>query len=178
MTAAAIAAQLVDMRNVGAHKSLRLTIHVPQEQALAAIAAFGWPTGADPVPVAIARMNSGTPLHPAEHSQPGDSGAPTSSRTSDVTAGRDRQPVRFDEMSMAAQAGMLSHNPQFRAFMNERYQADIGPDDVDGVAVYIRWLFGVTSRSQILPTNYAGHGWQELVKEYRTWQLAPKVGAT
>lgn len=54
---AAISAQLVDMRNVGTHKCLKLTLHVPEEQALDAIAAFGWPTGAAPVPVAIARLN-------------------------------------------------------------------------------------------------------------------------
>jgi len=59
MTAAAIAAQLVDMRNVGTHKVMKLTIHVPEEQALAAIAAFGWPTGVNPVPIAIARLNPG-----------------------------------------------------------------------------------------------------------------------
>lgn len=66
MTAAAIAAQLVDMRNVGTHKVLKLTIHIPEEQALAAIAAFGWPTGVDPVPIAIARMKTEKEVMPPE----------------------------------------------------------------------------------------------------------------
>ena len=44
LTAAAITAMLVDVRNVNAHKCVRLEIHVPAEQAGAVMAAFGWPT--------------------------------------------------------------------------------------------------------------------------------------
>lgn len=55
----AIAASLVNMRNVGSHKSVALTIHVPEEQAHAVIEAFGWPTMANPVPIAIARLTEG-----------------------------------------------------------------------------------------------------------------------
>lgn len=54
---AAIAAQLVDVRNVSTHKCIRMIVEVPAEQAMAVIAAFGWPTGVDPVPVAIARLD-------------------------------------------------------------------------------------------------------------------------
>ena len=44
-----IQAELVDVRNVGTTKSLKLTFHVPQERALAVIEKVGWPTGADPI---------------------------------------------------------------------------------------------------------------------------------
>jgi hypothetical protein len=57
MAKAAIAASLVDVRNIAAHKCVRLEIHVPAEQAGAVLEAFGWPTAVDPVPVAIARLN-------------------------------------------------------------------------------------------------------------------------
>jgi hypothetical protein len=53
---AAIFGSLVDIRNVGAHKSVRLTVEVPAELAAAVIDTFGWPTHAEPVPVALARM--------------------------------------------------------------------------------------------------------------------------
>src|ERR1019366_6428507 len=55
---AAIIASLVDVRNIAEHSSVVLKIHVPQERALEVIAAFGWPTGANPVPVAIARLDT------------------------------------------------------------------------------------------------------------------------
>src|ERR1019366_1422927 len=55
---AAIIASLVDVRNIAEHSSVVLKIHVPQERALEVIAAFGWPTGANPVSVAIARLDT------------------------------------------------------------------------------------------------------------------------
>lgn len=55
--ARAISAQLVDVRNIGVHKSIKLTIHVPEEQAMKVMELFGWPTMVAPVPVALARLN-------------------------------------------------------------------------------------------------------------------------
>lgn len=54
--ATAISAQLVDARNIGTHKSLKLTLHIPAEMAEAFIRDFGWPTAAEPIPVALARL--------------------------------------------------------------------------------------------------------------------------
>ena len=45
---AAIAANLVDVRNIAAHKCVRLEIHVPVEQAGMVMDAFGWPTAVNP----------------------------------------------------------------------------------------------------------------------------------
>jgi hypothetical protein len=56
MKRAAIFGSLVDLKNVNAHKSIRLTIDIPAEQAAEVVAIFGWPTMAAPVPVALARM--------------------------------------------------------------------------------------------------------------------------
>jgi hypothetical protein len=57
--ARAISAQLVDIRNVGTHKVVKLTIHAPQEHAMHIMELFGWPTQVDPVPVALARLQPG-----------------------------------------------------------------------------------------------------------------------
>src|SRR5215203_874166 len=54
---AVIAAKLVSIKNVGTHKSVVLTIHVPEELALRVIQAFGWPTMTSPVDVAIAALD-------------------------------------------------------------------------------------------------------------------------
>ena len=53
---AAIFGSLVDIKNVNAHKSVRLTIDIPAEKAPEVVAMFGWPTMAEPVPVALARL--------------------------------------------------------------------------------------------------------------------------
>ena len=56
---AAMFGSLVDLKNVNSHKSVRLTIDIPAEQASGVVEMFGWPTQAQPVPVAIARMAGG-----------------------------------------------------------------------------------------------------------------------
>lgn len=52
---AAMHAQLVDVRNVG--PDMKLTLHIDVAFAEQVIQTFGWPTRADPIPVALARLN-------------------------------------------------------------------------------------------------------------------------
>ena len=59
---AIIAGTLVDVRNIGTHKSVKLTVHVPEELATKVVQAFGWPTMADPIPVAVARLDPVTKI--------------------------------------------------------------------------------------------------------------------
>ena len=55
---AVIEGYLVKITQVDTHKSARLIIDIPQEQAMAALLAFGqWPTGSEPLRVAIARLD-------------------------------------------------------------------------------------------------------------------------
>jgi hypothetical protein len=56
MKRAAVYGSLVDLKNVNSHKSIRLTVDIPAERAAEVIGMFGWPTMADPVPVALAKM--------------------------------------------------------------------------------------------------------------------------
>jgi hypothetical protein len=56
MSRALVLGSLVDVRNIDAHKAVRLTIEVPAELAPQVMAVFGWPTRRAPVPVAVARM--------------------------------------------------------------------------------------------------------------------------
>jgi hypothetical protein len=39
---------LVDLKNVGTHKSVRLIVEVPEEYGEAIVRAFGWPTRVKP----------------------------------------------------------------------------------------------------------------------------------
>lgn len=54
---AAVTGSLVDVRNIGTHKCVKLSIEVPQEMAMKVFESFGWPTGTEPVTVVVARLN-------------------------------------------------------------------------------------------------------------------------
>lgn len=158
---AAIQAQLVDVRNVSSHKCVRLEIHVPAEQAGAVMAAFGWPTMADPVPVALARLLERiTPenVHPE---------FPKSER------------VPFTEKPYATQAALRCQETAFQMFLIETDrmpEGRVGAEGVDKAADAVRHICGVTSRADIgkgpndRSANDSGFKWRALDAEYYAWQ--------
>lgn len=159
---AAIQAQLVDVRNVSSHKCVRLEIHVPAEQAGDVMAAFGWPTMADPVPVALARL--------IEKITP-------ENRHEEYPKGERRS---FSDLPLAQQAALRCQEPDFWRFLQERQ----GPDGVlhlrgdvkNECAAHVRFLCGVDSRSDIgkgpndRSANDSGFKWRALDAEYYAWQ--------
>ena len=143
MTApAAIMASLVDVRNISVHKCIRLEIHIPAEQAGLVLRAFGWPTLVDPVPVAIARLDSAK--------------APSERR-------------KFSELAMPAQAALRCQDIEFRSFLRSNGAV---VHDTDEAANVVRDLLGIKSRAEILPDTPAGRGWLELERQYEEWRLA------
>lgn len=152
---AAISAQLVDVRNVSSHKCVRLEIHVPAEQAGLVMAAFGWPTMADPVPVALARLvTAPEPIAKPE-------------------APKERRP--FSELPYSQQAAMRCHEPDFERFLYQRAGADgvleiEGPPNNDPIAAHVRFLCGVTSRKELDTRPLAAKRWREIEAEYWAWQ--------
>lgn len=140
---AAIAASLVDIRNIAAHKCVRLEIHVPVEQAGAVMAAFGWPTAVDPVPVAIARLDlsrqSATPVEPAKERR------------------------AFCDLALSQQAALKSQDVAFKMWMQAKPLATRYGDDC---AELIRRACGVTSRKDILPGTVAGQRWLDLLRDF------------
>ena len=162
---AAIQAQLVDVRNVSSHKCVRLEIHVPAEQAGVVMAAFGWPTMAEPVPVALARLV-------AEHVTP----------DREDTSGRTGQQRRaFPDLPYAQQAALRCQEADFARFLaaerkktwdDIHYGKRVAPDAACAEAV--RRIVGVNSRSEIRddPADAMGSGfrWRSLDAEYFAWQ--------
>lgn len=148
---AAISAQLVDVRNVGQHKCVKLTLHVPAEQAGAVMEAFGWPTMVDPVPVALARLND-KPEEAAE--KPAQS------------------PVRVAS-HMTTRAAICCNDPVFHAFLNETYRSTFPQahvQDADGAASLVRFLCDVQSRKEIIPGTRAGDKWDALYSKFIGWR--------
>jgi hypothetical protein len=168
--AAAIAAQLVDIRNVGLHKSLKFTLHVPEEEALKAIEAFGWPTGANPVAVAIARLDLSKPGATRTRNAPAREAASDPGEP-DTPASRPHRP--WDELSLAEQAGIACTDPKFRRYLFE--SACVRDDSEDAAAAAVRLTCGVRSRGDIRPGTEAAALWDQLYSAYQMWLRYPEL---
>lgn len=138
---AAISAQLVDVRNLDTHKCVKMTIHVPAEQAPAVLAAFGWPTMVDPVPVAIARLDINAMKRPLPHP---------------------KERREFYTLPFPQQAGIRSDDLKFALWMSH---LPVGKE-CETAAEAIRAYCGVESRAHILPGTKAGDRWIELLRSY------------
>lgn len=143
----AISAQLVDVRNVSSHKCVRLEIHVPAEQAGAVMAAFGWPTMADPVPVALARLTAA----PEPIAKP--------------EAAKERRP--FSELPYSQQAAMRCQEPTFGQFLADKHLVTYERCNRDAAAA-VRWICSVVSRSELNDPD-AAKRWQSLDAEFYAW---------
>lgn len=142
---AAICANLVDVRNIAAHKCVRLEIHVPVEQAPLVMKAFGWPTLVDPVQVGIARLDLSAP----EPAKP-----PKEKRA-------------FRDLPPAQQAAMRCNEPGFWTFLSHRSNHRIV--DADTAASVIRMECGVASRSELNTNAEAASRWKALDDAYWAW---------
>jgi len=148
---AAIMGSLVDAKNVNAHKCVRLSIDVPSEHAAMVLAAFGWPTMADPIPVAIARLA-------APVAQGIERADPTSEAAGSTPAG---------STTYAQQAGIMSQEPAFVRFLSERGLFPAG--DEEDAAEAIRQHCGVKSRRDLIRGTPAGTKFRDLQLDYRNW---------
>ena len=151
---AAIEGQLVSIKNVSTHKSACLTIHVPEEYALKVIEAFGWPTMVAPVHVAIARIDPNAKAEPAKERR------------------------KWDELSIAQQAGIMCNEKGFQTFVGEQIAKMPGAHpiqdkiDVEDAAQYVRQQCGVNSRAHIEGKPDAERIFRDLRIAYDNWLRA------
>lgn len=146
---AAIQGQLVSIKNVSTHKSACLTIHVPEEQALQAIEAFGWPTMVNPVPVALARIDL--------NAKPERKGGKLAQRAGILCFEGGFQ--KFIAERVAKMAGMVAP-----------VEGNISPEDI---AVFVRHHCGVKSRAELDHDVEAARKFNALEIEYRAWLSVP-----
>lgn len=165
--ARAISAQLVDIRNVGTHKVVKLTLHAPEEHALRIMELFGWPTGVNPVPVALARLVNGKEAD--NEVKPAAAILPPSPTVSRNTAGEAERRT-FSDMKPSQQAGMLCFDASFRRFLNERF--NYSTEGAADAAEAVREICNVKSRALITSDNAE---WSALVLAYRLWQREPSI---
>jgi hypothetical protein len=149
---AAIAASLVDVRNIATHKVVRLELHVPAEQAGTVLAAFGWPTAVDPIPVAIARL--------------------VTDRTSTEPPKREDKPrTAWQDLPLPQQAALRCQDLDFRRFLRTEKSADI--NDGNDAAEFVRGYCDIGSRAELSVNDRAARAWAKIDSEYRSWLLTP-----
>lgn len=138
---AAISASLVDVRNIAAHKCVRLEIHVPAEQANQVLEAFGWPTAVDPVPVAIARLAIAQ-----------DQSVPQ----------KTHKTKSWDELRLSQQAAIRCSD--------ETYRHWLCVDDEESAKAQVRKACEVDSRAELDTDEAAANRWQAMEEEFATWK--------
>jgi hypothetical protein len=139
---------LVNLKNVATHKSVALTVEVPEEYAAALIAAFGWPTRVRPVAVAIAKLAG--EVEPPARVQP--------------------KKEHWAEMAPSKQAAILCQEPGFRDFMADK--STFIRHGTLAVEEGVRAACRVSSRSEITPGSDAERLWRGLMIEYGAWLRA------
>lgn len=169
MKPAAMAASLVNLRNVSTHKVVALTLHVPAEQAQAVIDAFGWPTMVSPVSVAIARLAEGEIGDPAckpicRPFAPGEEGARKPASEEEQAKAR-----HWSDMTPAQQTGVVRNEPAFWEFANVA--------NAEQARDYIRHWCGVDSCADILPGWESAALWAQLQVRYGNFLRKRKEAA-
>lgn len=160
MTApAAIQGSLVGIRNVSTHKSACLTIHIPEEQAQSFIDAFGWPTMANPVPVALARMA------PSELKQ---------QLQESVEIERKKEPRDWNTLLPSNQAALKCNEPMFWQFLNEQVLNHKGVGNSQDAATLVRRMCNVNSRADFDHNDGKRAAWEQIYSDYQTWERATR----
>jgi hypothetical protein len=160
---AAIHGSLVGLKQVGAHKSIVLSIHVPEELATRVIDAFGWPTGTNPVEVVVFRPTgsvqgrlAASAVQDYPEPQKAASGQPR------AKAGLSRFP---EPVPLVKHIALTCNDPLFHQFLGTVY----GADNSESAACIVRSTCGVASRREIPDNPKARQKWLELEERYLAW---------
>jgi hypothetical protein len=157
----ALQGQLIDVKNVASHKCVRLSIDVPAEQGEEVVRLFGWPTGVDPVPVAVARLHVGTKggANQEEATKPGSAQAP---------AGSGKR--HFNELRPSAQAALRCKEPEFWEYITDHHQKHVR--DEEDAADFVRAVCVIPSRGELDRNHIAAGAWAQIESSFEAWRLA------
>lgn len=148
---AVIAGTFVDLRILASRSVARVTIEVPIERANEALAALGgFPVPGEARWVAVALLDPDAALPPAP---PTRQVIPPPHKPVQV-----KEPRRWREMKMAQQAGILSSEPEFQAW--------VGAADEMAAARFIRERCGISSRAELDTNPLAAEQWLALSRAF------------
>ena len=173
---AVIQGSLVDARNVGAHKCIRLMIDVPVEHGPWVQAAFGWPSQSAPVAVAVARLMpeaAQTGVNAAALSAPQAAGAlpsPSEGARPEAPAADPEKLTRpWRTLKLATQAGVRCQEFAFVRFLAEVHGFPGEANPAESVRQWCR----VSSRAELDTVESAGAAWRDLDGRYQAWLREP-----
>lgn len=146
-----------DYKHIKTRKVLQIIVEIPAERAKAFFDMFGVPTGADEIPVAIAKMN----MNLADASTREDEGEAFPAGQVNTSAAKSKR-----EMTLAERIGMICQNTNFCQFVVAELQ---GCDLWDEVPNFVRSYCGVKSRSDILYDTPEAEKWKTLYTEFEEW---------
>jgi hypothetical protein len=193
----AITGSLVDLKNIAVHKCVRLSIDVPAELAQRVIASFGWPTGQNPVPVAIARIDTeaveqrtieGVVVEiPIQTPPPDRSAVPARGAEDGGSEGEEiggggclhvsRPPPapkrKWNELPPAQQAAIRCGEPEFWRFLASKGR-EPDPLSAEGADLALKELLCIDSKTRL---NEWPSAWHSVEDEYWAWQRNPRRAA-
>lgn len=150
----------VDAKFMRGLKVMRVSVDIPIEHSNDFLRAFGAPDGADPVPVAIARLVT-PPAEPLT--------APKRGEAQD----EDKPRTPFRELKRSAQAAMKCQEPSFHDWLCLDYRSQIGrcwprdgmtyPEMADMV---LKEALGITSKKELDTSEAAGAAWDRMLCTY------------
>lgn len=168
-----IHASLVDARNVGTDKEIKLELRIPAEAAAHFLEVFGWPTKAAPVSVALVPLKAAAAVVmdatlDDDDPRPDDGSDDAFKRIhpDGVTEKVDR--VAFTALPRMKQAGIRCREPGFWSFLNTKFpKMDPPIANAAEAASAVRWWCCVESRRELdNPKGAAGALWDRLEGEY------------
>jgi len=149
MASAAISGDYVDLKFVKGRKVAQIVIEIPIEAANAFVQAFGTPSPAEGVPIALARLQ--TPKSEPEVTKPH---------------------RRMNELPLSQQAGILCSDKMFGLFIQERFN-----QNASYPIEFVRHYCGVSSRALIKPGTPAAAKFFELQGLFDVWAKHPEFSA-
>lgn len=168
----AIQGSLVDARNIAVHKTLRLLVDVPVESASHVLELFGWPTMANPIPVALAPLNpaaitaqDGERMSPQAAGGHARAGALSQESRSEIATKAANG--RWKGGKLSKEAALLCQTGAFHTFLKE--QAMEIASDADEAADILRMECGVASRAEIDHNESAAKRFREIKSTYDAW---------
>lgn len=169
-----IHASLIDARNVGQDKEIKLELRIPAEAATHFLEIFGWPTRAAPVSVVIVPLKAVTDVV-MEATIDDDETPPVPVSDEEFKLKEPvSEDVRMEERSSfkrlprMKQAGMLCREPEFWTFLTAKFpQMDHPIVNAAEAASAVRWWCQVDTRRDLdRKEGAASTLWDNLEAEY------------
>lgn len=168
----AIQGSLVDARNIAVHKTLRLLVDVPVESAGRVLELFGWPTMANPIPVALAPLNpqavqNNEPKTTTPQAAGGRARADalTPEQRSDIAVNAAN--VRWKGGKLSRAAAFLCQAGAFHRFLEEHAMGKAS--NADEAAKILRGECNIESRAELDHDPQAASRFREIKASYDAW---------